>query len=129
MQASVMLIVLASGVLSASMQAAAKTEDQPAIVASVEIHEPQSNSNYAGSSDLPLQPQVYSYDIGIRVGSIIYRTNYQSAFDELPAVFAVNHPLQVNLGNHVMFVALPGDREVRIAIETRCGLWCSLPVH
>ncbi len=122
MQTSVVLIVLASGMLSASMQAAAKAEDQPAIVVSVETHEPQSNSNYAGSSDLPLQPQVFSYDIGIRVGSIIYRTNYQSAFDDLPAVFAVNHPLQVNLGNHVMFVAHPGHHEVRMAIESRCGL-------
>jgi hypothetical protein len=121
MKTSVMLFVLLSGVLSASMHAAAKTEDQPAIVVSVETHGPQSNSNDAGPLDLPLQPQIYSYDIGIRVGSTIYRTSYASAFDYLPAVFAPNHPIQVNLGDHVMYVTLPGDRAVRMAIESRSG--------
>src|SRR6202011_1429234 len=90
----------------------------------VESHGPQSNSNYAGPLDLPLQPQIYSYDIGIRVvGSTIYRTSYASAFDYLPAVFAPNHPIQVNLGDHVMYVTLLGDRAVRVAIESRSGLW------
>ncbi len=71
MKTGVMLIVLMSGVLSGSVHAAAKIEDQPAIVVSVENHVPQSNSNYAGPLDLPLQPQIYSYDIGVRVGSTI----------------------------------------------------------
>jgi hypothetical protein len=120
MKTSVMLFVLVSGVLPATMHAAAKTEDQPAIVVSVETH--GANSNYAGPLDLPLQPQVYSYDIGIRVGSTIYRTSYASAFDYLPAVFAPNHPIQVNLGDHAMYVTLPGDRAVRVTIEGRSGL-------
>ena len=82
------LFVLMCGVRSASMHGAAKTEDQPAIVVSVENHDPQSNSNYAGPLDLPLPPQIYSYDIAIPVGSTRYRTSYASAFDYLPAVFA-----------------------------------------
>ena len=122
MKTSVMLFVLVSGVLSASMHAAARPEDQPAIVVSVELHDPQSNSNYAGPLDLPLQPQVYSYEIGIRVDSTIYRTSYDSAFDELPSVFATNHPVQVNLKKHVMYVELPGDRAVQMAIESRTGV-------
>ncbi len=122
MKTSVMLIVLMSGVLSGSVHTAAKIEDQPAIVVSVENHVPQSNSNYAGPLDLPLQPQIYSYDIGVRVGSTIYRTTYASAFDYLPAVFAPNHPIQVSLGDHVMYVTVPGDRAVRMAIESRSGL-------
>jgi hypothetical protein len=122
MKTSVMLIVLMSGVLLGGVHAAAKTEDQPAIVVSVENHVPQSDSNYAGPLDLPLQPQIYSYDIGVRVGSTIYRTTYASAFDYLPAVFAPNHPIQVNLGDHVMYVTVPGDRAVRMAIESRSGL-------
>ena len=123
-----MLFVLMCGVLLGSMHAAAKTEDQPAIVVSVESHGPQSNSNYAGPLDLPLQPQIYSYDIGIRVGSTIYRTSYDSAFDDLPAVLATNHPIQVNLGNHVMCVTLPGDRTVRLAIESHRALGRLLPL-
>jgi hypothetical protein len=122
MKTSMMLFVLVSGVLSASVHATAKTEDQSAIVVTVEPHDPQSNSNYGGPSDLPLQPQVYSYDIGIRVGSIIYRTSYDSAFDGLPAVFTANNPVQVNLGNHVVYVTISGDRAVRMAIESRSGL-------
>jgi hypothetical protein len=119
MKTSFMLFVLVSGVLSGSVHAATKTEDLPAIVVSVETHQPQSNTNYAGSFDLPLQPETYSYHIAIRVGSIIYRTDYDSAFDGLPAVFATNHPIQVSLGNHVMCVTLPGDGPVRMAIESR----------
>ena len=45
MKTSATLFALMSGVLSASMHGAAKTEDQPAIVVSVENHDPQSNSN------------------------------------------------------------------------------------
>ena len=122
MKTSVMLFVLVSGVLSASVHATARTEDQSAIVVSVEPHDPQSTFNYGGPSDLPLQPQVYSYDIGIRVGSIIYRTSYDSAFEDLPAAFTANNPIQVDLRNHVMYVTLSGDRAVRMAIESRSGL-------
>ena len=118
MKTSATLFALMSGVLSASMHGAAKTEDQPAIVVSVENHDPQSNSNYAGPLDLPLQPQIYSYDIGIQVGSTLYRTSYASAFDYLPAVFATNHPIQVDLGDHVMYVTLPDDRAVRMPIAS-----------
>ena len=122
MRSSVMLWVLVSGVLLASMHAAANTEPQPALVVGVESHDPQSNSNYTGPLDRPLQPQIYSYDIDIRVGSTIYRTSFESAFDDLPAVLATNHPIQVNLANHVMYVTLPGDRTVRLAIESRGAL-------
>ncbi|PYX57096.1 MAG: hypothetical protein DMG76_12615 [Acidobacteria bacterium] len=118
MKTSATLFALMSGVLSASMHGAAKTEDQPAIVVSVENHDPQSNSNYAGPLDLPLQPQIYSYDIGIQVGSTLYRTSYASAFDYLPAVFATNHPIQVDLGDHVMYMTLPDDRAVRMPIAS-----------
>ena len=31
-------------------------------------------------------------------------------------------PIQVNLGNHVMHATLPGDRALRMAIESRSGL-------
>jgi hypothetical protein len=122
MKTSATLFVLMSGVLSASIDGAAKTEDQPAIVVSVENHDPQSNSNYAGPLDLPLQPQIYSDDIGIRASSTLYRTSYASAFDYLPAVFATNHPIQVNLGDHAMYGTLAGDRAVRMPIESRSGL-------
>jgi hypothetical protein len=122
MKKNLMLFVLASGVLLASAHAATKQEYQSATVVSVESHE--TPSSYAGSnpSDAPLHSEVYSYDIGIRLGCTVYRTRYESAFDYLPSVFAANHPVEVKPQKHVMYVSLPGDREVRMAIGGRSGV-------
>lgn len=94
------------------------TEYQSGTVVSVESRE-AAPSNYVGSnpSDAPMQSEVYSYDIGIRVGCTVYRTEYDSVIDYLPAVFATNHPIQVNLRKHVMNVNIPGYREVRMPID------------
>lgn len=122
MKNSFVLFVIVSGALLTSMHAATKAGYQPATVVSVQSR--AIPSNYAGGdpSDAPLQPEVYSYDIGIRLGGTVYRITYDSAFDELPSVFATNHPVQVNLKRHVMYVELPGDRAVRMAIESRTGV-------
>ena len=123
MKNSFVLFVIVSGVLLTNMHAATKAGYQPATVVSVETR--AIPSDYAGGdpSDTPLQSAVYSYDISIRLGSTVYRTSYDSAFDELPSVFATNHPLQVNLKKHVMYVELPGDRAaVQMAIESRTGV-------
>jgi uncharacterized protein involved in exopolysaccharide biosynthesis len=92
MRKNLMLLVLASGVLLASAHAATKQEYQSATVVSVESRE--TPSNYAGSnpSDAPLQSEVYSYDIGIRLGCTVYRTRYESAFDYLPSVLRCQSP-------------------------------------
>ncbi len=95
---------------------------QPATVVSVDSHETEPNSNYAGSnpSDAPLQSaQVYSYDIGIRLGCTVYRSRYDSAFESLPSVFTVNHPIEVNLHKRVLEVSLPGNHAVRMGIRSR----------
>jgi hypothetical protein len=117
-----MLFVLVSGALLTTMHAAAKAGYQPATVVSVESR--AIPSNYAGGdpSDAPLQPEVYSYDIGIRLDGTVYRTSYESAFDDLPSVLTAEHPVQVNLRRHVMYVQLPGDRTVGMPIESRTGV-------
>ena len=116
------LFVLVSGALLTSGHAATKAGYQPATVVSVESR--AIPSSYAGDnpSDAPFQPEVFSYDIGILVGGTVYLTRYDSAFDELPSAFAPNHPVQVNLKKHVMDVALPGDRTVQMAIESRTSV-------
>ena len=121
MRKTLMSLVLAYGVLLASAHAATKQEYQSATVVSVESHE--TPSNYAGSnpSDALLQSDVYSYDIGIRLGCTVYRTRYESAFDYLPSVFAPNHPIEVNPHKRVMYVSLSGDRTIRMAIGSRSG--------
>ena len=99
------------------------TEYQSGTVISVESREAAPN-NYVGSnpSDAPTPSEVYSYDIGIRVGCTIYRTEYDSAIDYLPAVFAANHPIKVDLRKHVMNVNIPGYREVRMPIDGHHGV-------
>lgn len=118
MKKTLWLFVFVSGLFT-SMHAATNTGDQSATVVSVEIHQAQSDFANAGSLDLPLQPEVHSYDIDIRVGSTVYRTRYESSLDYLPAVFTGNHSLQVNLRNHAMYVTLPGDRWARLMVEGR----------
>jgi uncharacterized protein involved in exopolysaccharide biosynthesis len=119
MKKSFVLFAVISCVLLVSMHATTKPEYQPATVVSVESHE--TPSNYAGSnpSDAPLQSEVYSYDIGIRLGCTVYRTRYDSAFDYLPSVFAPNHAVEVSLRKRVMEVSLPSDRVVRMGIHGR----------
>jgi hypothetical protein len=56
------------------------------------------------------------------LGGTVYRTSYNSAFDDLPSVFTPNHPVQVNVKKQVMYVELPGDRAVEMAIESRAGV-------
>jgi hypothetical protein len=120
MKKGFMQFVLVSGVLLTSMHAATKAGYQPATVVSVENR--AFPSNYAGGdpSDTPLQSEVYSYGIGIRLGDTVYQTS--SAFDDLPSVITTNHSVQVNLKRHVIYVELPGERAVRMAIESRTGV-------
>jgi hypothetical protein len=117
-----MLLALVSGALLTSMQADTKAGYQPATVITVESR--AMPVTYAGGelSDAPLQPTLYSYDIGIRVGETVYRTRYDSAFEDLPSVLSVRQPLQVNLRRYVLHVELPGDRVVGMPIESRTAL-------
>jgi hypothetical protein len=121
MKNNLLLLVIVSGVLSTSLNAATESGYQPATVVSVESHRTPSNNDGGDPSDAPLQSVVNSYEIGIRLGSTVYRTSYDSAFEDLPSIFSPNHPVEVNLKGHVMYVELPGDRPVEMAIESRAG--------
>ena len=97
----------------------AKTKEtgyQTAIVVSVEKY--NAPTTYIGSpSDAPLQPEVYAYDIGVRLNCDVYVGRYESSTDYLPAVFAANHDVDVRMQKHVMYVSLPfGDRVVKMGI-------------
>lgn len=119
MRNTLLLFAIASGTLVTSMNAATKAGYQPATVVSVEKHATPSNNDGGNPSDAPLQPVLDSYDLDIRLGSTVYRTRYDSAFDDLPSTFAPNQQVQVSLKKHVMNVELPGDDAVEMAIESR----------
>jgi hypothetical protein len=121
MKNNLLLLAIVSGVLSTSLYAAANPGYQPATVVSVESHATPSNNEGGDPSDAPLQSVVNSYDIGIRLGGTVYRASYDSAFEDMPSIFSPNHPVEVNLKGHVMYVKLPGDRAVEMPIESRAG--------
>jgi hypothetical protein len=115
---SLLLLVLVSGVLLAEMYGSTKQSFQSATVVSVANH--QTRSNYIGSpTDAPLEPQVYSYDIGILLNCTVYVVRYDTALDYLPSVFSPQQTVEVSLQKHVMNVNLPGAREVRLSISSR----------
>src|SRR5580700_4352630 len=101
MKRALVLLALMSGTLSASVQ---KPGYLTATVVSVESQENPSNHVGSNPSDAPLQSEIYTYEIGIRLGCTIYRTHYDSAFDYLPSVFAANHPIQIYPRKRVMHV-------------------------
>jgi len=115
---NLMLVVFVSGILSAEMYANTKQSYQPATVVSVANHE--TRSNYIGSpTDAPLEPQVYSYDIGIQVNCTVYVVRYDTPLDYLPSVFSPHQTVEISLQKHVMKVNLPGGRAVSLSIASR----------
>jgi hypothetical protein len=121
MKNNLLLLAIVSGVLSTNLYAATDPGYQPATVVSVERHATPSTIDGGGASDAPLQSVVNSYDIGIRLGDTVYRTTYDSAFKDVSSIFSPNHPVKVNVKRHVMYVDLPGDGAVEMAIESRAG--------
>jgi hypothetical protein len=119
MKETFVLLMLLSGGLLTCAHAKTNQQFQSARVVSVDTHE--TPSNYVGDSpmDAPLQADVHSYDIGIRVDCTVYTVRYESGLDYLPSVFTLNHAVTVGLGKHVMNVALPGDREIKLGIVYR----------
>jgi hypothetical protein len=118
MQKSTMLFVLVFGVLLTAMYAASRQSYQSATVVSVTNHE--SLPSYFGNPvDAALQPEVYSYDIGIQLECTVYVVRYETGLDYLPSVFSPHQTVEVSLQKHIMYVNLPGDRELRLGIARR----------
>ena len=122
MKNAFVLFAIVSGALFNNAQAATKAGYQTAKVVSVESRAIPSNNFGDNPSDATLQPEVNSYNIGILLGGIVYETRSDSALDQLPASFAPNRSVQVNLEKHVMDVNLPDDRTLQMAIESRAGV-------
>jgi hypothetical protein len=113
----VLLGVISTGLL-VSAHADTKSQYQSATVVSVDTHE--TPSTYIGTAtDAPLQAEVYSYDIGIRLNCTVYTVRYDTSLDSLPSVFTPNHEIEVNLQKHSMSVAFPGERSVKLGIAGR----------
>lgn len=120
MKKALALCVLMSSALLATVHATTNNDYEPATVVSVESN-PAAAADGA-SSDAPLRATTYSYNIGIRLGGVVYQATYNSAFEDVSPVFAANQTVQVDLKHNTMYVALPGNRTIPMAIEERTGV-------
>jgi hypothetical protein len=68
-----------------------------------------------------LRADLYTYNIGIRLGNVVYQAAYNSAFADVSPVFANNQSVQVDLQHNIVYVTLPGNRTIPMAIENRTG--------
>lgn len=85
----------------------------------IKVDKFQIPSTYVGGSptDAPLEPEVYAYDIGLRLNCDLYVGRYQSPTDYLPSIFTRNHSVDVRVQKHILYVSLPdSDRDVKMGI-------------
>jgi len=113
------LCALVSSMMLTNVFATTNSDFHQGTVVSVE----QAASPAAGaSSDAPLRDASYPYDIAIRVGDIVYQTTYQSAFEDVSPVFATDQDVQASQKGNVLYVTLPGNLTVPMAIESRTAV-------
>ena len=115
------LCALATSMTLTNVFATTNSDFHQATVVSVE-QEVSTAANAGASSDAPLRDASYSYDIAIRVGEIVYQTTYQSAFEDVSPVFATDQAVRASQKGNVLYVTLPGNRTVPMAIESRTAV-------
>ena len=118
MKKTLALCALVSSMMLTNMFATTNSDFRQATVVSVE-QAASSAADAGASSDAPLRDASYSYDIAIRVGDIVYQTTYQSTFEDVSPVFASDQAVQASPKGNVLYVTLPGNLTVPMAIESR----------
>ena len=116
MKKTFVLCALVSSMMLTSVFATTNNDFQSATVVSVEQGATSAAADNS-SSDAPLRDASYSYAIGIKLGDVIYQTAYQSAFADVVPVFAANQSVEATRKGSVIYVTLPGNRTVPMAIE------------
>ena len=76
-------------------------------------------SNGTNPADAPLQSKIYAYDVTIRVACETYVGHYESSSDSLPASIADNTPVQARAGKHFLYLKLPSNQQMKMAIVSR----------
>jgi len=78
-------------------------------VVSIKRYEAVSNHLGENPVDAPLRAREYAYDIEIQLACNIYVGRYESATNYVPAVLAVNQPVDVRMYRHVIYIGQPGE--------------------
>jgi len=90
-------------------------------VVRVERHEaPERLSRGDNPSDAPMaDPEVFAYDVTVRVNCGTYVGRYQSWYDHIPSVLRVDEKIQLRLARSTMYVAVPNERDVELSIVSK----------
>jgi|SRR5215470_12069478 len=118
MKKTIAVCALVSSMMLTHLFATAKNDFQSATVISVQDGR-EAKINDSASSDAPLRADNYAYNIGIELGDIVYQATYNSAFADVSPIFAANQTVQATLKGNVLYVSLPGNRVVPLAVESR----------
>ena len=71
-------------------------------------------------SDAPLaDPETFAYDVAVHVNCGTYVGRYQSWYDYVPSVFAADRKIQLRLTRSVMYVSIPDEKEIELAIVSK----------
>ncbi len=119
MKQGFVLCALLCGALLTTARATTAPQFEPATIVSVENNATPASYNANASTDAPLRPEIHTCNIGVKLGNTVYQLAYDSAFEDVSPVFATNQAVQVNRKGSVLYVALPGNRTVPLAIENR----------
>lgn len=114
------ICALTAGIVMMAPVSNAKSQPrqyQQATVLKVEKQE-MPDPLYAGTNptDMPLRADVYAYDLSVRVNCGTYVGHYESPTEYIPTAFTPNNHIQVRLTKHVMYVDLPGEKEMPMSI-------------
>ena len=121
----VLAVVLA--VLSATLAAVSASAKESKIkqylegtVVRVDKHESEQVVSGENPSDAPLaDPETFAYDVAVHVNCGTYVGRYQSWYDYVPSVFAADRKIQLRLTRSVMYVSIPNEKEIELAIVSK----------
>lgn len=89
-------------------------------VVRVDKHQSEANVSGQNPSDAPLaDPETFAYDVAVLVNCGTYVGRYQSRYDYVPSVFAVDRKIQLRLTRSAMYVSVPNEKELELPIVSK----------
>jgi len=94
---------------------------QQGMILAVDGREGRNHRYTSGTNpaDAPLQSKIYAYDVTVRVACETYVGHYESSSESLPASIADNTPIQARAGKHFLYLKLPSNQQMKMAIVSR----------
>ena len=111
-------MVAALSLLAAPTDAQTTKSFETGRILALEKHELE--GFYAGNpSDAPLESNVVEYWVSVQVGDTIYVGSYQTPTGYVPTTWVKNHPAEVRIEKHFIYLKTPSGEEVRLPIVSR----------